>query len=217
MLYAQGKRVGHVLDHLVEVEVLLLEHSLLAVEHTHLQHLLHEEAQALGLVLHHSRQMLHHGLALGDTLVVHHLRRKRNAGDRRLELVGHIVDEVILNLRQSLRAEYRDYREDKGDEQHHGEDHTGNHEADRRVDVAVHIGEVQLDNSHLADRVVAEEYLGVGVLFSLVGIVGTTIDLATVLGRHGEMVANVDAIVHQLCLEVLVEQLEVDALLQRFV
>ena len=52
MLYAQGKRVGHVLDHLVEVEVLLLEHSLLAVEHTHLQHLLHEEAQALGLVLH---------------------------------------------------------------------------------------------------------------------------------------------------------------------
>ena len=46
MLYAQRERVGYVLHHFVQVETLLLEHGLLAVEHRHLQHFLHEESKA---------------------------------------------------------------------------------------------------------------------------------------------------------------------------
>ena len=76
VLHAQRERVGYVLHHLVEVELLLLEHGLLAVEHRHLEHFLHEETQPFGLVVYHGAQVLHHGGALGHALVVEHLRRQ---------------------------------------------------------------------------------------------------------------------------------------------
>ena len=37
------------------------------------------------------------------------------------------------------------------------------------------------------------------------------------MGRNGEVVGNVDAIVHHLCLEILIEKLKVDTLLEGFV
>ena len=47
MLHTQQERMSYILHHLIKVECLLLEHSLLAIEHTHLQDFLYQEAQSL--------------------------------------------------------------------------------------------------------------------------------------------------------------------------
>ena len=60
--------MGCVFYDFVEIELLLLEHCLLAVEHTHLQHLLYQESESLRLVVNDATQMFLHLLALGDTL-----------------------------------------------------------------------------------------------------------------------------------------------------
>ena len=73
MLHTERERVGHALHHFVQVEFLLLEHRFLTVEHRHLQYLLHEEAQAFRLIVHHTTQMLGQGRCLGHGLVVEHL------------------------------------------------------------------------------------------------------------------------------------------------
>ena len=108
MLDAQGEGVGDVLDQLVDVVFLHLEGYLLLVEHRHLEHLLNEETQALALVADDAAEMVHHALALGDAGVGKHLRSKRDARDWRFQLVGHIVDEVVTHLRETLLAEYDD-------------------------------------------------------------------------------------------------------------
>ncbi len=67
MLYAEGERVSRILNDFIEIELLLLEHRLLAVEHTHLQYLLYQEAESLRFIIYHTTQMLLHLLALGNT------------------------------------------------------------------------------------------------------------------------------------------------------
>ena len=131
--------------------------------------------------------------------------------------MGHIVDEVILDLRISLLPEDDHDSEDKGDEQYQRKDDTRNHEAHTGEDVAVHIREVNLYDSHLRLRVVAEEHLGVAVFLTLVGIIRTTVHLPTILGCHRKVIRDIDSIVHHLSLEVLIQLLEVDSLLQRFI
>ena len=98
MLHAQGERIGDSFHHLVEVKFLLLERGILTVEHRHLQHLFHQEAQTLCLVINHSAQMAHHLRTLRHRIVVHHLCGQRDAGDRSLQLMRHVVDEVVLNF-----------------------------------------------------------------------------------------------------------------------
>ena len=216
MLHSERERLCSILHHLVEVEFLLLEYRLLLIKHRHLQHLLYEESQALSLVVDHASEVFHHLLALCNALVVEHLGSKRDAGDRSLELVGHIVYEVVLYLRISLLAEYHHDGEDKGYEQHQCEHHRRYHEADARIDIATHVGEVNLHNAHLVGRVVAEEHLRVGIFYAIASIVRTAVNLATVVGGDGEVIWYVDTIVHQLCLDILVEESEVDAFLQWF-
>ena len=63
--------------------------------------------------------------------------------------MGHVIDEVVLNLRVALLAENHHDGKDKGDEQHHGENHGGNHEAHTGEDVRAHVGEMNLHHTHL--------------------------------------------------------------------
>ena len=79
--------------------------------------------------------MTEHGRTLADTLVVEHLSRQRDAGNRSLQLMRHIIDEVVFNLRVTLLPEDDHDGEDKGDEQYHSEDHGWNHETHTREDV----------------------------------------------------------------------------------
>ena len=161
--------------------------------------------------------MLEHGLALRHAVVVEHLCRQGDAGDRCLQLMRHVVYEVVLYLCVTLLTEDHDDGEEERYEQHDCERHRRDHEPHRREDVSVHLREVYLHDTHFRLWVVAEENLRIGKLLAFVRIFGTAVDLTTVLCGHGEMVRNVDAVVHQLCLEVLVKQLKVDALFQRLV
>ena len=217
MLHAQGERVADVLYHLIQVYLFLLQNSLLAVVHGHLQHFLYQEPQAFALVVDDASQMGHHGFALGDTLVVQHLGRQRNACDGCLQFVGHVVDEVVFDFRITFLAEDDHYRKDEGHQQHESEDNAGDHELHRREDVAAHVGEMDSDDAHLCRRVVSEQRLRIGVFFSVGGIIRTTINLTPVLRADREVVGDVHPVVYHLGLQVLVEQLEVDSFLQRLV
>ena len=217
VLHAQREVVGDALHHFVQVELLFLERRVLPVEHRHLQHLFHEESQAFRLVVDHRAKVSGHLLALRHRVVVHHLRGERNAGDGRFQLVRHVVDEVVLDFGVSLLAEHENQRDDKRNDQHDGENDGGNHEAHRGVDVGIHVGEMHLHDAHFRLRVVAEEHLRIGVCHARLRVFRTAIDLPPVLRRHDEVIRNVDAVVHQFGLQVLVEQLEVDALFQRLV
>ena len=110
--------------------------------------------------------------------------------------MGHIVDEVVLDLRIPLLTEYHDDGEDKRHDQHERKDHRRNHETDRREDVTVHVGEMNPDHSHLGLRVIPEQHLGIGVFFAVVGVVRTTINLPAILCAHREMIRYIDTIVH---------------------
>ena len=161
--------------------------------------------------------MFHHLVALWHAVVVEHLGGERDAGDRCLQLVCHVVDEVVLDLAVALLPEDDHDGEDERDEQDDGEHHAGNHEPDTGEDIAVDVGKVNAHHAHVRCRVIAEEHLAIGVLTALITIVGTPVDLTSVLCRDGEVVRDVDAVVHQLSFDVLVEDLEVDTLFQRFV
>ena len=217
VLHSQRERRGDVLQQLVEVEFLLLERYRLLVEHRHLQHLLHEEAQAFRLVVDHPTQMFQHRRRLGHSIIVEHLCSQRDTADGRLQLVGHIVDEVVLDLRIALLAEYDIDGEDEGNEQNNRKDDGWDHKRHTGEDVGAHIGEMDLHHTHLRRGVVTEEGLLVGVFLTLLAIVRTTVYLAAVGSFHTEVVRDVDAIVHQFDLDVTIEQLEVDALLQGLV
>ena len=217
MFHSQRECRGDVLQQLVEVEFLLLERYRLFVEHRHLQHLLHKEAQTFRLVVDHTSQVFQHRRCLGYSLVVEHLCSQRDTADRRLQLVGHIVDEVVLNLRIALLAEDDEDREDKGDNQHNREDDSRNHKSDAREDIGTHVGEVNLHHTHLRRRVVAEKRLLIGVLLTFLTIVRTAIHLTTIGCFNAEMIGNINTIVHQLYFDVAIKQFEVDTLLQGFV
>ena len=217
MLHTQGEGLGYLLHHLVEVELLLLEDDALLVEHRHLEDFLHEEAQAFRLVGNDTTEVFGHLLGLRDGVVVHHLDSQRDGGYRGLQLVCHIVDEVVLDLGIPLLTEDDDDSENKRDEQHDGEDDAGNHEAHTGEDVGVHLGEVDANDTTLRLRVVAEKHLLVGIFLAFVGIVRTTVDLTTISGRDGQMIGNIDAVVDELGTDVLIEHTEIDTLLQGFV
>ena len=75
-----------------------------------------------------------------------------------------------------------------------------NHEAHTGENVAVHIREVNLHDTHLRLRVVSEEHLRIAVLLALVAKVWAAVHLSSILRCHREVIRDVDAVVHHLCL-----------------
>lgn len=73
VLHSQRERVGYGVHEFVEVQFFHLEDILRLVEHGHLQHLFHEEAQSFCLIVDDSAEVIDHLLALGDGLIVEHL------------------------------------------------------------------------------------------------------------------------------------------------
>ena len=215
MFHTKVERLGYILHHLVQVEFLLLEHDALLVEHRHLQHLLYKETQTLRLVGNHAAQMLRHLFRLGYRVVVHHLCSQRDRGNRCLQLVRHVVDKVVLDFRVTLLTENDHDGKQERNQQHDGEDDAGNHETHRREDVRVHLRKVDAHNTHLRLRVVAEQYLTIGIFLTFLFKVRTAIHLSSVSRRYRKVIRDVDAVVGQLFTNIVVEHTEVDALLQR--
>ena len=159
MLHAEREGIGNILNHLVQIEFFLLEHSLLAVEHTHLQYLFYQETKALRFIVDHVTQMFLHLFTLCHRSIIEHLRCQTDTGNRSLQFVGHIIDEVVLYLSISLLPEDNHNGKDEGNQQYQREDDTRNHEAHTREDIAVHIREMHPYYTHLRLWVVAEKHL----------------------------------------------------------
>ena len=159
MLNAEREGIGNILNHLVQIEFFLLEHRLLAVEHTHLQYLFYQETKTLRFIVDHVTQMFLHLFALCYRGIIEHLRCQTDTGYRRLQFVGHIIDEVVLYLSISLLSEDNHNGKDEGNQQYQREDDTRNHEAHTGEDIAVHIREMHPYYAHLRLWVVAEEHL----------------------------------------------------------
>ena len=52
------------------------------------------------------------------------------------------------------------------------------------------------------------------MLLTFVSIVRATIDLSSICRLHTEMIRNIDSIIHQLCSDILIQQLEINTFLQ---
>ena len=217
LLDLQREGVDDARDEFVHVDLRHVEVSLLVLVHAELQHLLHLEPQALRLVVDGRCQAAQHLGRLGHGVVVQHLRRQRDGRERRLELMRHVVDEVVLHLRKFLLAEDENHRDDERDEQDEREDDSRDGEGQRTVDVFSELGEVDLQHTHLLHRVVAEERLCERVLLALRVVVGALEHALPVVRMYGKVVLQVDAVCAELRLEQLVQFAEVDAVLQRTV
>ena len=88
----------------MQVQLLWMKFHCAAVKHTHLQNLVHLEAQTLGFIVNDSTDMFEHGLALSNCGVVEHLCGQRDGGYRCLELMRHVVDEIVLDFRHAPLA-----------------------------------------------------------------------------------------------------------------
>ena len=93
----------------------------------------------------------------------------------------HIVDKVILDFRISLLAENDEYRENERYQQHDGENYRRYHEANRRIDITINIGEMYLNYTHLRLWIVAEYHLRIGIFLTFFRILRTTIYFTTIL------------------------------------
>ena len=103
----------------------------------------------IGLIDDDARNVVEHSLALRHRGVMEHLRGQRDGRDRCLELMGHVVDEVVLDFREPLLPEDGVDGEDEGDEQNQGKDDGRDDEAHTGKDVAVQVRKVDVEQSHL--------------------------------------------------------------------
>ena len=86
-------------EQFIGIKFLHLERrSVLVIEHRHLQHFIDLKTQSFGLTGDYTRKTPEHFRRFGHRLVLQHLRRKRYCRYRSLELMRHIVYEVILHL-----------------------------------------------------------------------------------------------------------------------
>ena len=111
--------IHYIVDQFVDRNIRKLEICLLTVEHRHLEHFFHLEAQALGLVGYDSTDVVEQCRRLVDRWVGEHLRSQRDGADRRFELVGHVVYEVVFHLAEFLLSEH--HYDDKQKEDKHNE------------------------------------------------------------------------------------------------
>lgn len=196
----------------VHVDVVQLHEGLLSVEHRHLEHLLDLEPQPLGLVVDDARYVLEQRRTLGYRGVVEHLCRQRDGRDRGLELVGHVVDEIVFHLGELLLTEGYDDGKQEGDQQDEGEGKRGYHEFDRTRYVVPLRGEVDLQVVDTGRRIVGEDGLCEEIPLDFrVILVGTVQDFV-VLVVDGKLEGEVEPIVLKLRFQIGFQFLDVDTL-----
>ena len=143
----------------VGVDFIELERGALAVEKRHLEHLLHLKPQALGLVGDDRGCLLQHGGRLAHGRVAEHLRGQRYRRYGCLELVGHIVDEIIFHLRELFLTEGHDDGEYKDYQQYERESQGRYHKRYGAEDEVLARGEIYLEEMQPAGRVARKQCL----------------------------------------------------------
>ena len=129
----------------------------------------------------------------------------------------HVIDKVVLYLRQAFLPENRVNRKDKDDEQYQRKDDSRNHELHRSKQILLHFGEVNVKQTGLCQRVVRVKFLTISILLTFRLIVSTSIHLASVRSRYIKVIVDVDTVASQLSSQVTIEFSKVDALCQGFV
>ena len=141
--------------------------------------------------------MLEHGRRLTHCRVFQHLRRQRNGRYRRFKLMRHIVDKVILHLRQFLLAEHDINREDKRNQQHKGEYHRRYHKVDRVENIISFARKMYLYDTHTGRWIIQEQRLGVRILATFIDIVRTTVYFPSIPVNHLKVISQINAVIYQ--------------------
>ena len=141
------------------------------VKHRNLQYLFRQHAQPFRFRQQYTVVVSHLFGRQNDAPVGEHLCHERNGGNRRFELVGHVVDEVRLHLRESFLPVDPDEGEDRNQENEQAEDDQGSHEAHFPHEITAQIGEPHHENAHMCGRIVGKDLLlefGVAEIFVVV-------------------------------------------------
>ena len=124
----------------------------------------------------------------------------------------HVVDKVILYLRQTLLSKYSPYCEYEDNKQQQCKDNGRNHKLYTREEETLHLREVNVKQSFLCGRVVGIKYLSISISVALCYVIWATIDLPSVTRRYIEVVIQIDTIATQLCSQVAVKTSKVHSL-----
>jgi len=200
----QGKGIDNSRYQFVRIDFLHLQSRLLPVEHRHLEHLFHLKTQAFGFIIYNPRYMLEHLRRFSDRRIFQHLRRQRNGGDRSLKLMRHIIDKVVLHLRQFLLTEHDINRKNECHQQHHCKYQRRNHETDRIKKIVSSSRKMYIQYTHLRRRIIFKQGLLVHFIISLRIIIRTTIDFLSILVNHRKVKRQVYIIIIQIRFQVTV-------------
>ena len=181
-----------------------------------MQYFFNLEAQPLGLVVDYSRKLLEHLSALCHRRVCQHLCSKRYCGYWCFELVCHVVDEIVFHLGVFSLAEHEYHCEYVCCQQYYRQYECRYDEPHAAEYVFSHVGEVQLDDSHVFGRVVGEEYPCKGVFGPFGVVIGATVELAAFAREDLEVVWQFYAVAFEFVFKSAVENAEVHALVYWF-
>ena len=95
--------------------------------------------------------------------------------------MGHIIDEIVFDFRVTLLPENDDNGKDECHQQHQRENNRRDHKPNRRENITVHIRKMNLHDPSLRYRIIAEKLLRIRILYPVVCIIRTTINLSSVL------------------------------------
>ena len=200
----------------VGIQGLHLQGYIASIVQRHLQDLLHLIAQALCLSVNHSAQALVSVGGLLQLVVREHLCGNAYGGYGCLELVRHIVDEVVLQFGQPLLSDNEINRNQESDKEEQGKEQCQIYHIGDLQHIPVEFREMYAHNSHFSRRVVTEECLAVTVVLSFRVVVRTTVNLASLAIEHPIVEFQFYAVVAQGTTQCLHQKVLVHTLLKAF-
>ena len=203
--HLQCKSVDNSRNQFVRINLFHLQSRLLTVEHRHLKHFFHLETQPLGFIINDSRYMLEHLWRFTYRRIFQHLCRQGNGRYRCLKFMCHIIDKVILHLRQLLLPEYDINRKDKCHQQYQRKYQRRNHEAHRIKEIIPSPRKMNFQNTRLCRWIILKQCLLISLITSFLFIVRTTINTSSFFIKHFIMERQIYTIIIQIRLQITVQ------------
>ena len=153
----QREGVHHVLRYLVSIEFLKLQGDVVVVEEAHLQDFLHLKTKSSGLVVNHISQTFIGSCILVDALIRQHLGSKGNGGDGGLELMRHIVNEIVLHLTDLSLSDDKVNCYQERDKQDESENHSRQHIPGHATHIFLAVRKMDINITHLTGGITTEQ------------------------------------------------------------
>ena len=130
----------------------------------------------------------------------------------------HIVDEIILHLRQFFLAEYDVNRKDERHQQYKSKYHRRYHKPDRIKDIILLSRKMYLDDTHTGRRIIQKQWLRIRTFTPNITIIRTTVYFSTLPVYHLKMIVHItETIFYQTSFKILVQTFEINTLFNRLV